>query len=94
MYKLELNKKATKAFDKLPTYVITGFREKFRKLVENPYQMTGVETITNPKSIGLLVDKAYRIRVENYRAVYTINDEVITIYILDIEHRSKVYKKS
>ncbi|MDZ7935729.1 MAG: type II toxin-antitoxin system RelE/ParE family toxin [Emticicia sp.] len=56
--------------------------------------MTGVDTITNPKSIGINDTTAYRIRVEDYRATYTIEDDIITIFIFEIEHRSKVYKKS
>ena len=59
MYKLRLSKTAEKSLRKLPHFVVKGFEDKFTKLAQNPYQMSGVETITNPKSIGMLVDKAY-----------------------------------
>ena len=93
MYNVILDKKALKAFEKLPKHVVKGFRDKFEKLAQNPYAMAGVDTIKNPKSISLPVEVAYRIRVTDYRAIYTIQDDVITIVILDIEHRSEAYRK-
>lgn len=62
-------------------------------MARNPYELTGVDTITNPKSVGIDATIAYRIRVENYRATYTIEDEILTIYIFEIEHRNKVYRQ-
>ena len=35
----------------------------------------------------------YRIRVGDYRVIYSIEDEIVTIAIVKIDHRSKVYKK-
>ena len=93
MYKVVLDKKALKAFEKLPKHVVKGFRDKFEKLAHDPYVMAGVDTIKSPKSIGLPVEIAYRIRVTDYRAIYTIMDDIITIVVLDIEHRSEAYKK-
>jgi len=62
-------------------------------LSQDPYSMNGVYTISNPKSIGLDVPVAYRIRVADYRALYIIEDKIITITIIEIEHRSQVYRK-
>ena len=33
----------------------------------------------------------YRLRVGNYRILYTINDTIITIYIFRIAHRKEAY---
>ena len=92
MYNVKLSKQAEKFLVKLPKFVVAGFVQKFEKLAIDPYSLTGVDTITNPKSIGVETDIAYRIRVENYRATYTIEDEILTIFIFEIEHRSKVYR--
>ncbi len=93
MYKVALSKQAEKSFRKLPSFVINGFVKKFEKLSIDPYDMAGVDTIKNPKSIGMNTEIAYRVRVENYRATYTVEDSTITIYIYEIEHRSEVYRK-
>ncbi len=93
MYNLRIEKNAEKAIYKLPLHVAEGFKKKFKTLIEDPYNMQGVDTIKNPKSIGLDVIIAYRIRVAEYRAIYIIEDEIITITIIEISHRSKVYRK-
>jgi mRNA interferase RelE/StbE len=77
----------------LPKFILDGFIKKFKLLAENPHLMSGVETIKNPNSIGLEFEKAFRIRVENYGAIYAIEDEIVTITIIEVEHRSKVYRK-
>ncbi|MBK6978576.1 MAG: hypothetical protein IPH28_17000 [Cytophagaceae bacterium] len=43
--------------------------------------------------MGISEDVAYRIRVENYRAIYIIEHEIVTITIIEIAHRSEVYRK-
>ncbi len=93
MYLVKIEKSALKQLKSLPTFIIESFKNKFEILSKDPYQMTGVETIKSPKSIGLNIDKAYRIRVENYRAIYVIEDAIVTITIIEIEHRSKAYRK-
>ena len=36
--------------------------------------------------------KSYRIRVGNYRIIYSINDKIVTVLILQIDHRKDAYK--
>lgn len=78
---------------KLPSFVVKGFTAKFLQLAKDPYNMAGVDTIKNPTSIGIPERVAYRIRVEDYRATYTITEDTIVTYIYEIEHRSKVCRK-
>jgi mRNA interferase RelE/StbE len=33
----------------------------------------------------------YRIRIGNYRVIYTIEDEILKVYVIDIGHRSSIY---
>lgn len=37
-------------------------------------------------------DDFYRIRVGDYRVIYTIENELITIFIMKIAHRKDVYE--
>ena len=35
----------------------------------------------------------YRIRIGNYRVVYTISDNILTVVVIKIGHRKHIYKK-
>ncbi|NDJ23772.1 type II toxin-antitoxin system RelE/ParE family toxin [Nostoc sp. B(2019)] len=37
-------------------------------------------------------DKGYRIRVGDYRIIYDIIDDILLIIIVDLGHRSNIYK--
>jgi mRNA interferase RelE/StbE len=37
-------------------------------------------------------ENAWRIRVGVYRIVYTIEDDILTVEVIKIDHRSRVYK--
>ena len=93
MYQIKIEKSALKQLKALPKYVVESFALKFKQLSIDPFIMPGVDTIKNPKSIGISEDVAYRIRVENYRAIYVIEHEIVTITIIEIAHRSEVYRK-
>ena len=34
----------------------------------------------------------YRIRIGNYRILYTVSDDVLTVYVIKIAHRKDVYR--
>lgn len=34
----------------------------------------------------------YRIRVRDYRIIYTINDGIVTVRVLEIDHRRDIYR--
>ncbi len=54
-------------------------------LAENP------RPVTCKKLQG--ADDLYRIRVADYRIVYSINDAILVIEIIRIGHRSKIYQQ-
>ncbi|MDR3266064.1 MAG: type II toxin-antitoxin system RelE/ParE family toxin [Tannerella sp.] len=37
-------------------------------------------------------DNTYRIRVGVYRIIYTIEDDILRVEVIKIDHRSNVYK--
>ena len=50
----------------------------------------------NPRPYGykkLRGESGYRIRVGDYRSVYEIFDDIVTVEIIKINHRKEVYKK-
>lgn len=50
----------------------------------------------NPRPFGYIklsgFSNLYRIRVGVYRIIYTINDDVLTVEVVKIDHRGSIYK--
>lgn len=68
------------------------FPEKIQKRIFDAF-----EALTdNPRPNGSTklkgVEDEYRIRVGDYRIRYQIDDEQVTIYIIDCDHRKDVYR--
>ncbi len=83
MYKIELRRKAQRAFDRLPKDDFTAVLGTVKDLTNIP-RPKGVEKI---KSAGL-----WRIRQGDYRIVYSIDDGQKTVTILRIGHRREIYR--
>ncbi|GAB6011753.1 type II toxin-antitoxin system RelE family toxin [Viscerimonas tarda] len=85
MYKIIIKKKALKNLKIIPA--------NYYKLIVSHVD----ELANNPRPFGVKKLKAeeekYRIRVGNYRIVYTIEDKILTVYIIDIDHRGKIYAR-
>lgn len=83
-YKIEISEKIEKTLKKIPEYGKILIIEKINKLAQEPRpplcsKMEGMSNV-------------YRIRAGNYRILYSIDDEIITIIVLKIGHRQNVYK--
>lgn len=59
--------------------------ERIRALAEDPRPM-GAEKLSGVR------DK-YRIRQGNYRVLYEIEDDVLTVYVVKIADRKDIYRK-
>jgi len=46
-----------------------------------------------PGSIKLKGEEAYRIRVGDYRIIYTIQDDRLIVLVIDVGHRGDVYRR-
>lgn len=46
-----------------------------------------------PKAIALSGRPGYRVRVGDYRIIYTIQDDVLLIVVVNLGHRRDVYQK-
>jgi len=52
-----------------------------------------LKTDLHPYNLGKLTSRnAWRFRVGRYRIIYTINDEGITILIINVGHRKSIYR--
>lgn len=65
--------------------------EKIEELALEP-KPHGCKKLKNFDLPGTDANTYYRIRVGDYRVIYTIEDEQITIFILKIAHRKDVYQ--
>ena len=87
-YSLMYSEKAQKQLNKLDN----SMKSKILKYIDQNLFDTD-----NPKKFGKALrynlKGFWRYRVENYRIIVEINDTEITIFILEVEHRSKIYKK-
>ena len=84
MYSVEITRDAIKALRKMPRNVATLIREKIGALAINPYAPNN-----NVKKLKGSDD--YRLRVGDWRVVYTLKDDRLVIVVIRIAPRGGVY---
>lgn len=82
MYQIIIKKKAKKFIDKLPV--------NERKRV-----VSAIERLPNGEDIKRLkgYDDLLRLRVGDYRIIYTIDNGKLIVYVIDVDNRGDVYKR-
>lgn len=85
LYNLHITKSAEKELRDIPFPYFTNIVNEIQKLKSNP------RPIGSKKLKG--TSHTYRIRISDYRVVYTIKDNILYIEVIKIAHRSKIYKK-
>jgi mRNA interferase RelE/StbE len=83
-YRIVLEKKYTKDLKLIPKNYHASIKEAVELLKKDPRHDGCV------KLKGF--DKLYRVRVGPYRIIYSINEDVVTIYVLEVEHRKDIYR--
>ncbi len=83
-YKVEILKDALKQLKKLPPKLQERIQIKIDDLAKEPRPI-GVKKLKGREN-------AYRIRVDKYRVIYDIFDDILLVNVIEIGHRSKVYK--
>lgn len=91
-YQLIIHPKAEKEIKNLPKHIGGEIIKAIYSLSEQP-RPHGYKKLSDYKSERVPKKTCYRIRVSDYRVVYTIEQEVITITIVMVKHRKEVYKK-
>ena len=82
MYQVVIDRYAQKQLDKIPP-------PHFNRIIKAVNQLT-----VNPRPPGYKKLKGrygYRIRIGDYRVIYAIKDEILTVYVIDIGDRKNIY---
>ena len=82
-YLLEITPKAEKEYLKLPKPIQEKTRRKVLLLEDNP-RPYGSKRLKNTDF--------HRLRVGDYRVVYSINEDARLVKVLSVEHRKDVYR--
>lgn len=83
-YRVEWKRSAAKELKKLPPSVILRILDSVRGLAEDPYPH-GARKLAGS-------DQSYRIRIGDYRVVYTVEDDFLLVQIIRVGHRRDVYR--
>jgi mRNA interferase RelE/StbE len=82
-YTVRLRPSAERALGKLPRELQGRILAKLDQLAKNPY-LPGYEKLPG--------EPGYRVRVGDYRIVYDILHQEVTILVIRIGHRREVYR--
>lgn len=83
-YEVILKPSAKRTLDSLPTQGKVRIIDALERLTENP-RHHGVIKMEAEADL-------YRVRVGNYRVIFTIEDERLVVLVLKIGHRREVYR--
>jgi mRNA interferase RelE/StbE len=84
-YRVLVKQSAEKELNKLPPDIRLHVAEKILKLADNP-KPVGVKTL-KPPLLGC------RIRIGDWRVLYTIDDRVHEILVYAVRHRREAYRR-
>ena len=82
-YKVYFKESVEKDFTAIPKKDLVKILRRIRALSENP-RPSGCEKLTGRER--------YRVRQGRYRIVYSIEDAVLTVWIVKVGHRKDVYR--
>ncbi|HHT9133584.1 MAG TPA: type II toxin-antitoxin system RelE family toxin [Candidatus Avalokitesvara rifleensis] len=85
MYRVIIEKKAAKAIKELPEEIIGRMISTIDALKENPVQKGSLKLKGRFKN-------GYRLRVGNYRVLYTINEGQKEVSVFQVGHRREIYR--
>lgn len=85
LYKVEYSTSAKKELEELDYTLFKKIKKAIDLLAENPFPNGSIK-------LEATKAKLYRIRKGDYRIIYSVNHNIVTITILKIAHRRDVYK--
>lgn len=83
-YRVEFRPSAEKDLERLPSTMRSRVIAAIWRLADQP-RPTGCRKLVGAKD-------AYRIRVSDYRIIYTVSDIVLVVGIQSIRHRREAYR--
>ena len=84
MFKITFSKQADKALRRMPRNTALIIAKKIKELAGSPKRMRKVKKLTD--------HPGYRMRVGDWRVVYTVKKKEVLIHIVKIKSRGEVYK--
>ncbi len=85
MFKITYSKKARKYLSKMPKQWQKRVISKIDSLAKDPYA-------SNNNATKLVGREAYRLRIGDFRVIYNIHNNILTIEVVDIGARGGIYK--
>ena len=86
MFQIKFSRDSEKFLNKCDKILIKRIFNKLKKLKENPFP-------SDCKKVEGQIGKVFRIRMGNYRILYEVFKGIKMINIINIDKRSKIYKK-
>ena len=83
LYKIVFAKRVRKDFSKIPERDATRLLSAIKLLAADPLP---------PHSKKLKGEELFRIRIGNYRVIYSIEDDRMIVSVVKVGHRKNVYK--
>jgi mRNA interferase RelE/StbE len=85
LYKVEINKKIRKKdLLSIPSKDAVRIVDRIKTLAENPYPTDAVR---------LKGREEWRIRQGDYRILYTVDEGIVTVFVVKVGHRREVYER-
>ena len=84
MYEVVISEYAIRQLKKINRQMVASLKAAIAGLANNPRPQNHIK-LTN--------QEAYRVRVGNYRIIYEINDSELTVLVVEVADRKKVYKR-
>ena len=82
-YKIEIKKSAQKEIKQLPDNDLKRVVDKITLLAKEP-RPQGSKKLSG--------EEKYRVRVGNYRILYSIEDQILVVYVVKVGHRKDIYR--
>ena len=82
-YQVLIRSSAEKEMDALPRAAHARIAAKISSLAGNP-RLSGCKKLTGADG--------YRIRVGDYRVIYTVEDKIVLVTVVGVGHRRDVYR--
>ena len=82
-YKIRVKKSAAKELGKLSKKELVKILDKIEALSSDLHPVG---------SIKLTNEEKYRIRVGNYRVLYKVENDILTVFVVKVGHRKHIYR--
>lgn len=84
-FEIQWKHSARKELKKLDRSIISKIIPAIESLIENPFPV-GIKKLYGS-------EHTYRMRVGDYRIVYSVHGQILIVEIIGVGHRKEVYKK-